>query len=181
MNKFNATLGSIILCLSASISTSVFAEDPLEDSSAQLQWTGKVPGAFNGKDIGLTGQNGSEIVDGQLKISEDGSFTTPVPVIVEARAMEANGVDVDKTKFYAGDINWTVQSLTVDHDAYVTTDLTVSINGTETDVDSTITTSGRHSLSISVESKAPSAPGKAVKPGDEIVVTALIYAEAKVL
>ena len=178
MNKFNATLGSIILCLSASISTSVFAEEePKEDSSAQLHWTGKVPGAFNGKDIGLTGQGGGEIADGQLKILEDGSFTTPVPVVVEARAMTDKG-EVDKGQFYNGTINWTIQSLSVDHDAYLTTDLSVTINGTDVTVGAAdpLQTESMHSLSISVQSQAPNGDGE-VKPGDEPIVTALIYAE----
>ncbi|CAH1602056.1 conserved exported hypothetical protein [Vibrio jasicida] len=152
-------------------------------STATLEWTGFVPGVFNGSDIGLTGQGGGDIQAGVLKIEEDGAFTALRPVVVEAHEMIDTSVTQDGSQMepgpglYDGDVVWSLLDTSVTHTAYdAATDITITMNGTDLVKGTPVTTTtGNHIATFGADSAAPTAGGSVV-PGDSVAVQAVIMA-----
>ncbi|WP_104038746.1 hypothetical protein [Vibrio jasicida] len=153
-------------------------------SSANIEWIGSVPGAFNGDEIGLTGQGGGDIQQGELNVEKDGAFSTRTLVNVEAHEMIDTSLLQDGSQLepgpemYAGDVDWSLINASVAHVAYdAENDITITMNGVDL-VDGTqvTTTAGQHLVSFGAKSVPPSAG--TVLPGDTVVVQATIMAEA---
>lgn len=151
-------------------------------TSSVLEWKGFVKGAFNGTDIGLTGQGGGDIQAGELSIERDGAFTTERAVIVEAHAMDNSGAEpVITSEMYEGDVNWNITATHVSHEAYDLADIVVSMNGNPiTEGTPVITTAGNHIVGFSVSSPAPQDTSM-LSPGDAVSVTTMVFAEPNVV
>ncbi|WP_285349212.1 hypothetical protein [Vibrio sp. D173a] len=143
-----------------------------------------MPGGINGDQIGLTGENGGTVRQGELTITEDGAFTTRVPVTLEAHTMVDDGTGtgnlVPGTDFYSGSVNWTLGSLYVTNPAYDTTDevndVKIAMNGKELVRGTPVTiTGGLQQMKFSASSDGPTKGS--VLPNQTVVTTATIFAE----
>ncbi|ABU74999.1 hypothetical protein HAS37_20190 [Vibrio campbellii] len=153
-------------------------------STSNIEWVGVVPGGINGDQIGLTGQNGGTVNQGELAITQDGAFTTRLPVILEAHEMVDDGTNsgnlVPGPKFYSGDVDWTLGSVYVTNPAYDTTDevndVKIVMNGHELSRGTPVTIAeGLHQMQFSASSEGPS--NGSVLPNQTVVATATIFAE----
>lgn len=154
-------------------------------SSANIEWIGSVPGAFNGDEIGLTGQDGNAIQKGELNVEKDGAFSTRTLVYVEAHEMIDISEGLDGSQFgpgsemYAGDVDWSLINTSVAHVAYdAANDITITMNGSDFVEGTPLTTvAGKHLVGFGARSETPSAGGT-VLPNDTVAVQAMIMAEA---
>ena len=150
-------------------------------SSKNIEWIGVVPGGINGDQIALTGENGGTLRQGELSITEDGAFTTRLPVTVEAHKMvDDNGTLVPGTDFYSGDVNWTLGSIYVTNPAYDTTDessdVKIVMNGHDLVRGTPVLISdGLQQMRFSASSDGPTKGS--VLPNQTVVATATIFAE----
>ncbi|QWZ78084.1 hypothetical protein [Aeromonas sp. FDAARGOS 1419] len=95
-----------MLALALAFSASAMAANP----TADIVWSGFVPGSVAGDELVITGLAGQDIRNGQLIVSTDGSFTS-TPVTVEAR-------DYDAGTSVIGDMvdaNWTLSTAQVSY------------------------------------------------------------------
>ncbi|MGN7509486.1 hypothetical protein [Aeromonas salmonicida] len=95
-----------MLVLALAFSASAMAANP----SANIVWSGFVPGSVAGDDLIITGLAGQAIENGQLIVATDGSFTSTA-VVVEAREYTPVGTIV-------GDLapaNWTLSNAQVSY------------------------------------------------------------------
>lgn len=95
-----------MLVLALAFSASAMAANP----TANIVWSGFVPGSVAGDDLIITGLAGQAIENGQLIVATDGSFTSTA-VVVEAREYTPVGTIV-------GDLasaNWTLSNAQVSY------------------------------------------------------------------
>ena len=150
-------------------------------SSKNIEWFGVVPGGINGDQIALTGENGGTVRQGELSITEDGAFTTRLPVTLEAHKMvDEDGTLVPSTEFYSGDVNWTLGSIYVTNPAYDTTDensdVKIAMNGQELVKGTPVLKSGSlQQMKFSASSDGPTQGS--VLPNQTVVAMATIFAE----
>ncbi|MBT0201542.1 hypothetical protein HAS26_25110 [Vibrio campbellii] len=150
-------------------------------STSNIEWVGVVPGGINGDQIGLTGQNGGTVNQGELTITQDGAFTTRLPVTLEAHEMvDDGGVLVPGPNFYPGEVNWTLGSVYVTNPAYDTTDegndVKIVMNGHELSRGTPVKIAeGLHQMQFSASSEGPT--NGSVLPNQTVVATATIFAE----
>lgn len=168
-----------IILLSAGLMSQVVSAAP---ASSMLEWQGFVPGSFDGDEIGLTGQGGGDIQTGVLTVASNGTFTSQRPIVVEAHAIDSSGASpVVSPDLYSGDVDWSISSTNISHAAYKASDVTVLMNGEPITEGTPVTTNaGNHIVGFSVSSTEPTADPTILKPGDEISVNTLVFAQPSV-
>jgi len=166
----------IIGLLSAGLIGQSVHADP---SIVVIEWTGTVPGVFNGTEIGLTGAGGGEIQAGTLNIQNDGSFTSLTPIVVEAHEMitDAGGDMVPGPQLYNGKVDWELVGTSVTHAAYAEADIAILMNGIELVKGTAVSTEiNKHVVAFTATSDTPTGSGS-VNAGQTIAVQALIMAQ----
>ncbi|MCW8335443.1 hypothetical protein [Vibrio paucivorans] len=151
-----------------------------EGATGVLSWSGIVPGAIVGSDIGLANPNGGEIEKGSLAVEEDGTFVSDT-IAVRAFSLTEEQ-EIDPQTPYAESVNWSVDTVAITHEGvngnagYNNEETRVTMNGAEANLGEVITTeAGSPDMLVSVS--YDNAPEGEVTGNDRIHVVATLYAE----
>lgn len=139
-----------------SISASAMAVNP----TANIVWSGFVPGSVAGDSLIITGLAGQAIQNGQLIVATDGTFTSTA-VTLEARKYE----EATQTTSDLVDADWTLTSAQVSYSGGASDDavLEVSQSGQAWAVGSLVNSKNTLNLSVAQKQALPATAGGSVQ------------------